>query len=140
MNTPCATAAAAPVEPMPADVQRLIDARLPAAAHDVRWHARSDTLIDTGSWLSRAPLHAVVCGDRLALVAAGPRPLVLRLPLKALSRAVYNHVTGELSFPRASAGPEVPPLRLDPLVARSLLAFTPSPENPTSLPGTPRHA
>jgi hypothetical protein len=123
MTTSCATEASA--DALPADLQRLLDLRLPAAAGDVRWHARTGTLLDTGSWLARAPLHLLVCGDRLVMVAAGPRPYVLELPVTALSRAVYNHVTGELSFPHVDRGPSAPAVRLDPLLARSLLALAP---------------
>jgi hypothetical protein len=127
MTASCATPAAPPAEPMPADVRQLLEARLPAVAGDVRWHARSGTLLDTGSWVARAAVHAAVCGDRLVLIAAGPRPFVLDLPVAALSSAVYNFVTGELSFPHASAVPAVPPVRLDSLVARSLVALAPRP-------------
>ena len=123
MTTSCPTDAALAV---PADLQRLLDHRLPAAAGDVRWHARTGTLLDTGSWLALAALHLLVCGDRLVLVAAGPRPYVLELPIAALSHAVYNHVTGELSFPHLDGEPSLPAVRLDPLVARSLLVFAPS--------------
>lgn len=137
MTVAVATAPPASAADLPGDVRRLLEARLPAAVGAVRWQARSGTRIDTGSWLRRAPLHAVVHGDRLALVAAGPRPYVLDLPVAALSRAVYNHVTGELAFRRTAADPAVPPLRLDPLVARSLLAFAPPPAPPS---GTPSHA
>lgn len=128
---------------MPAEVRHLLEARLPAVAGDVRWHARSGTLLDTGSWVARAAVHAAVCGDRLALVAAGPRPYVLDLPIAALSSAVYNHVTGELSFPHASVAAAVPPVRLDPLLARSLVALAPASTSPTApIPpsGNPSHA
>lgn len=138
MTDSCASA-----EPMPADVRQLLEARLPAVAGDVRWHARSDTLLDTGSWVARAAVHAAVCGDRFVLIAAGPRPFVLDLPIAALSSAVYNHVTGELSFPHASVVPVVPPVQLDPLVARSLvaLALCPTPPiSPNLSSGTPSHA
>jgi hypothetical protein len=97
-------------------------------------------MVDAGSWLARVPLHAIVCGDRLVLVAAGPRPVVVDLPLEALARAVYNHVTGEIVFPRPTGRVPVPPLRLDPLVARGLLALAPPPTNPISPSGTLSHA
>ena len=60
-------------------------------------------------------------GDRFAIMATGPRPLVRVVPAAALGRAVYNHVTGELAFPPVTSGPPFPSLRLDPLLARSLL-------------------
>ena len=137
MTNSCATEPAG--ETLPADVLRLLDDRLPAAA-DVRWHARSGTTLDTGSWLTRWRLHLLVCGDRLVMVAVGPRPYVLDLPVTMLSRAVYNHVTGELSFPEAAQGPTVPAIRLDPLVARSLLEFAPPSPHPNPSAGVPSHA
>jgi hypothetical protein len=125
---------------VPPAVLRLLEARSPAAAGQIRWHARSETEVDTGSWFTRAPLHALVGDDQLVLAATGPRPLVLELPLQALGRAIYNHVTGEIVFPRMPGQPPVPPLGLDPLVARDLLAFAPAPTDPTPPSGTPSHA
>ena len=125
-------------------------AALPAALRDllaahglgglpVRFAAPSATRIDTGGWLRGGQVWAAVVGDRFVLAAPGPRPTLIRLPLTALSRAVYNYVTGELGFPPVppSATP-MPPVRLDPLLARSLLAFA-RPSAPTS-PGTPSDA
>jgi hypothetical protein len=129
---------------VPPAVLRLVEARAPAVAAQtvgqIRWHARSETEVDTGSWFARAPLHAIVAADRLVLVATGPRPVVVELPLQALGRAIYNHVTGELVFPRMPGQPPVPPLGLDPLVARDLLAFAPAQTDPTPPSGTPSHA
>jgi hypothetical protein len=137
MTTSCATEPAA--ETLPADVLRLLRDRLPAAA-DICWHARSGTTLDTGSWLARGRLHLLVCGNRLVMVAAGPRPYVLDLPVAVLSQAVYNHVTGELSFPEAAQGPSLPAVRLDPLLARSLMEFAPSSPHPNPSAGIPSHA
>lgn len=110
---------------LPGDVQDTLRAHSPAAADlPVRWAARSSTLVDTGRWFRRAPLFAAILGDRFALVAAGPRPLVRVVPAAALGRAVYNHVTGELAFPPVTSGPPFPSLRLDPLIARSLLTLS----------------
>jgi hypothetical protein len=134
MTTSCATEASA--EGVPAEVHDVLRGRLPAVAGDVRWHARTGTLLDTGSWLVRTPLHLLVCGDRLVMVALGPRPSLVDLPVATLSRAVYNHVTGELSFPHLDGGPPLPAVRLDPLLARSLLVFAPS----SSSSGIPSHA
>jgi hypothetical protein len=105
----------------------------------VRFAAPSATRIDTGGWLRGGQVWAAVVGDRFVLTASGPRPMLIRLPLTALSRAVYNYVTGELGFPPVppSATP-MPPVRLDPFLARSLLAFA-CPSAPTS-PGTPSDA
>lgn len=122
---------------------------LPAALRDllaahglgglpVRFAAPSATRIDTGGWLRGGQAWAAVVGDRFVLAAAGPRPTLIRLPLTALSHAVYNHVTGELGFPPVPSGASIPPVRLDPVVARSLLAF-PRSSAPTS-PGTPSDA
>lgn len=111
---------------LPGDVQETLRSQAPAAADlPVRWAARSGTLVDTGRWFRRAPLFAAVLGDRFALVASGPRPLVRVVPASALGRAVYNHVTGELAFPPVTSGPPFPSLRLDPLLARSLLDQAP---------------
>jgi hypothetical protein len=110
------------IQVLPGDVQDTLRAHAPAAADlPVRWAARSNTLVDTGRWFRRAPLFAAVLGDRFAIMATGPRPLVRVVPAAALGRAVYNHVTGELAFPPVTSGPPFPSLRLDPLLARSLL-------------------
>jgi hypothetical protein len=112
-------------QPWPGDVQDTLRAHAPTAADlPVRWAARSNTLGDTGRGFRRAPLFAAILGDRFALVATGPRPLVRVVPAAALGRAVYNHVTGELAFPPVTSGPPFPSLRLDPLVARSLLTLS----------------
>jgi len=140
MTTSCATLPAVPVSDLPADVQRLLESRLPGVAGMLRWHARSGTKLDTGRWLARAPLHAAVCGDRFALAAAGPRPYVFIAPVAVLSRAVYNHVTGELSLPQPAGGPAVPPVRLDPLLASSLLSLAPAPTTPIPPSGIFSHA
>jgi hypothetical protein len=125
---------------VPPAVLRLLEARAPAAAARIRWHAETGSVVDTGSWFTRAPLHVLVAADRLVLVAPGPRPLVVELPLQALGRAIYNHVTGEIVFPRMPGHAPVPPLGLDPLVARDLLAFAPAPTDPLPLSGTQSHA
>lgn len=104
----------------------------------VRFAVRSASKVDTGGWLHGEPLWAVVVGERFVLVATGPRPYLLQAPLEKLSRAVYNHVTGAIVFPRGPSGPEIPPLRLDPLVARSLLALAAA--SPSISQGTPSHA
>lgn len=125
---------------------------LPAAVRDIlavnglgdapiRFAAQTGTRLDTGSWLHGGQVWAAVVGERFVLAAAGPRPLLIQLPVAALSRAVYNHVTGELAFPPIPAFPPVPsgaaipPVRLDPLVARSLVSLaTPSiPSSPGNL-------
>jgi hypothetical protein len=88
------------------------------------------TSIDTGGWLRGAPLFVAVVGERFVLAAAGPRPLVRILPLSSISRAVYNHVTGELAFPPVKSGPPVPAVRIDPVLARSLFGLLPPPSDP----------
>lgn len=140
MTASVATAAATSADTMPDDVRQLLEARLPGMAGNVRWHACSGTLLDTGSWLAREAVHVAVCGDRLMLVAAGPRPFVLDLPVTALNDAVYNHVTGDLSFPHARTQPDVPPVQFDPLVARSLLALAPCSTSSPPPSGTSPHA
>ena len=62
------------------------------------------------------------------------------LPATALTKARFNHVTGGLVFPAAGgdaglAG-SIPPLALDPLVARSLISLDgfPPPPPPGALP------
>lgn len=122
---------------------------LPAAVRDllaahglgdaaVRFAAPSATRLDTGRWLRGGQVWAAVVGDALVLAAPGPRPKLIRLPLNALSRAVYNHVTGELGFPPVRSGSSIPPIRLDPLLARALVALAHT-SAPTS-PGNPSDA
>lgn len=139
------TATPITVEPaaLPAAVRDLLAAHGLGAA-PVRFAAPSATRIDTGGWLRGGQVWAAVVGDSFVLAAAGPRPALVQLPRAALSRAVYNHVTGELAFPPVPAGPsaaagaDIPPVRLDPLLARALVAFA-APSTPTS-PGTPSDA
>lgn len=122
---------------LPAAVRGLLEARGLAAA-PVRFAAASATRIDTGGWLAGGPLWVAVVGERLVLAAAGQKPYLLDLPAAALSQAVYNHVTGTVVFRPGAAAEDVPPVHLDPLVARSLLALAAGPA-PAS-PGTPSHA
>lgn len=108
-------------------------ASYPAAADDgpVRWSATTGTRIDTGRWFRRSVVAAKVVGGRFVLTAEGPRPFRRVLPVSALRRAVYNHVTGELAFPdrqaATAAGPQpdattdIPGLLLDSMAARELL-------------------
>jgi hypothetical protein len=128
---------------LPAAVRDLLAAHGLGAA-PVLFAAPSATRIDTGGWLRGGQVWAAVVGDQFVLAAAGPRPSLIQLPVAALSRAVYNHVTGELAFPPTPAVPSVPsgsnisPVRLDPLVARELMSLT----TPSALssPGTPSDA
>ena len=125
-----------PLESLPRDARDALLARAPYAADlPVRWAARSATRVDTGRWFGRAPLFAAVLGDRFALVAPGPRPLVRVIPATALGRAVYNHVTGELAFPPVPSGPPFPSLGLDPLLARSLLELSRNVEHESARDG-----
>lgn len=128
-------------QPLPGDVHETLRAHAAAAADlPVRWAARSGTLVDTGRWFRRAAVFAAVLGDRFAIVATGPRPLVRVVPAAALGRAVYNHVTGELAFPPVTSGPPFPSLRLDPLLARSLLDLAHDRARDQSRQGDPVHA
>jgi len=130
-----------PVEALPGDVHETLRAHAPTAADlPLRWAVRTGTRVDTGRWLRRMPLFAAVVGDRFALVAAGPRPLVRVVPAAALGRAVYNHVTGELAFPPVTSGPPFPSLRLDPLIARSLLTLSHDNPRATARQGDTVHA
>lgn len=123
--------------PLPAAVRDLLAAH-GLGGEPVRFATPSTTRLDTGGWLRGGQVWAAVVGDRFVLAAAGPRPLLIRLPLSALSRAVYNHITGELGFPPVPSGADIPPVQLDPLVARALLSLAAAPV-PTS-PGIPIHA
>ena len=116
-----------------AAMRALLEARGLAAA-PVRFAAASATRVDTGGWLKGEPLWVAVVGDRLVLAAAGTKPYLLDLPISALAQAVYNHVTGAVVFRPGPGQRDIPPLRLDPLVARTLLALV------TVSPGTLTHA
>jgi hypothetical protein len=134
---------------LPAAIRDLFAARGLGDA-PVRFAEPTSTRLDTGGWLRGGQVWAAIVGDRFVLAAAGPRPLLIQLPVAALSRAVYNHVTGELALPPISAFPRVPasppgpsgaaipPVRLDPLVARSLVSLA-TPPTPSS-PGNPSDA
>jgi hypothetical protein len=132
-----ATSAAGKTEALPAAVRNLLDAH-GLGGLPVRFAAPSATRIDTGGWLRGGQVWAAVVDDRFVLAAAGPRPTLIQLPLTAVSHAVYNHVTGELGFPPVQSGSAIPPVRLDPLVARSLVSLA-APSTP-SAPGNPSHA
>lgn len=120
-----------------AAIHGLLEGRGLATA-PVRFAAASTTRIDTGGWLTGGPLWVALVDDRLVLAAAGRKPYLLDLPASALSQAVYNHVTGTLVFRPGVASQDVPPVQLDPLVARSLLALAAGPV--TAPPGTPSDA
>jgi hypothetical protein len=127
------TATPTSIEPttLPAAVRDLLASRGLGDA-PVRFAAPSPTRIDTGGWLRGGQVWAAVVGDRFVLAAAGRRPVLIDLPRTALASAVYNHVTGELGFPPVASGPDIPPVRLDPLLARALVAIA----HP-STPGSP---
>lgn len=132
-----ATATAGESTVLPAAVRDLLAAHGLGTA-PVRFAAPSATRIDTGGWLRGGQLWAAVVGKSFVLAAAGPRPSLIQLPVAALSRAVYNHVTGELGFPPVPSGSNIPPVRLDPIVARALVSLA-TPSSSTS-PGTPPDA
>ena len=128
---------------VPAGIRDLLSGRgLGAGA--VQFASQSASRVDTGGWLQGEPLWALVAGERFVLAAAGPRPYLLELPLEILGRAVYNHVTGAVIFPQGQSGSGIPPVRLDPFVARKLLALAaarpPASPRPTTSPGTLSHA
>jgi hypothetical protein len=135
MSTPAVESRVCP----PPAVRSLLEAEGLDPA-DLRFLARSATAVDTGRWLRSERIWAAVAGDRLVLVAPGPRPFRRVLPASALTKARFNHVTGGLVFP--AAGGEaglaggIPPLALDPLVARSLISLDgfPPPPPPGALP------
>lgn len=132
-----ATLTAAEPTTLPAAIRDLLAARgLGDAA--VRFAAPTSTRLDTGGWLRSGQAWVAVVGDRFVIAAAGPRPVVIQLPAGALARAVYNHVTGELAFPPVPTGTGIPPVRLDPLVARALQSLA-TPSASTS-PGNPSDA
>jgi hypothetical protein len=132
-----ATATAGESTALPATLRDLLAAHGLGAA-PVRFAAPSATRVDTGGWLRGGQVWAAVVGKSFVLAAAGPRPSLIQLPVAALSHAVYNHVTGELGFPPVPSGSNIPPVRLDPLVARALVSLaTPS---ASSSPGTPSDA
>jgi len=95
----------------------------------VRWSATTGTTVDTGRWLRRAPLSASLVGNRLVLSAEGPRPFRRVLPATAVRQAVYNHVTGELAFPRGldstATGRQAAPAGVTPAGAADLPEFLP---------------
>jgi len=130
------TVATAGPPALPEPIRRLLE---PVGLADapVRFAAPSHTTVDTGGWLRGERVWLGVVGERVVIAAPGPTPLVRVLPLDALARATYNHVTGAVAFPRHAArdAQPLPTVHLDPLVARSLLGLA-----PTSSPGTGPHA
>ena len=125
-------------DPIPGAVQPLL-AAAGLVNGEVRFAALSQTSVDTGSWLRGRHVWVGVVDDRLVIAAPGPAPLVRILPPGTLAQATYNHVTGALAFPRPSDtadGEPLPTIRLDPLVARSLLGLASS----SPSPGTVDHA
>jgi hypothetical protein len=91
----------------------LPDAPLPAV--------RTASRADTGGWLRRHRLWALLPPGELLLLAPGRRPVVLRIAMRKLIDSVYNHVTGELVLAPAD-GLAVKALRLRPVEAYQILA------------------
>ena len=115
-------------EPMPRDQW---SARLPIRARRLAGDAIGDrpvylllktsTRVDVGSWLGSARVWLACLDGEVVLLAAGPRPLDLRLPASELCESAYNPVTGQLLL--APAGHRnVPPLGLPPREAYQVLA------------------
>lgn len=122
---------------LPPAVQDLLAARGLGDA-PVRFAVPTATRVDTGGWLRGGQVWAAVVGDRFVLAATGQRPTLIQLPAAALARAVYNHVTGELGFPPVPSGTVIPAVRLDPLIARTLMSLAAT--STSTSPGATSHA
>jgi len=58
--------------------------------------SRSETPVDVGNWLRRAPLCAAALAGELLIFAAGKNPYLEKVAFRNLQRSLYNHITGEL--------------------------------------------
>jgi hypothetical protein len=57
---------------------------------------RSDTRVDAGWWLRRAPVWLCITEDQTTVLAAGRRHHVASVPRAACRRSRYDHASGEL--------------------------------------------
>ncbi|MCG3148813.1 MAG: hypothetical protein PCFJNLEI_02260 [Verrucomicrobiae bacterium] len=86
-----------------------------------QWTLPTATKVDVGRWWQPARLWAVGTETELLLVAAGPRPVVVRVPLTDLRASLYNAVTGEVILAPATGVP-YRCLKLAPVEGHQLLA------------------
>ena len=63
--------------------------------------ARTGTRVDVGLWFRQRRLWVGCLAHDLVVVAPGPVPVAVRVPLAGLAGARYNPVTGELGLPPA---------------------------------------
>lgn len=57
---------------------------------------QSDTRVDAGSWLKKAPVWLCITEDRVVVVVAGRRHHVASVPRAECKASRYDHATGDV--------------------------------------------
>lgn len=117
-------------EPLPGGIEDIPELSAPErrwagevlASDAVYVLVRSETLVDVGHWLGKAPLWVTATEADLVLFAAGRRPFSQRLPYESLKHALYNHVMGELVLAPAHPELQTRTIRLSPSAGYRILA------------------
>ena len=84
--------------------------------------------VDTGSWLGKRNIRAIVTSEELFLIALGKRPLVEHVRLEDCTESRYNPSSGEMILAPATSLRNRE-LSLPPLEAMKLLKALGVPEN-----------
>ncbi len=82
---------------------------------------RTGNRVDVGLWFRQRRVWAAGFGDRLVLVAPGPRPYIETMSSAMLRESVYNHVTRTLVFGPGTA--RLVGIAVSPAVGHALLDY-----------------
>jgi hypothetical protein len=93
-----------------------------AAGQSVAALVRTGTTVDVGEWFRRGRVVGVCWGDEWVMFAVGRRPFVERIPTRALTASVYNHLVGELVLAPAPEA-RLKQLRMSPVEAGRVLRW-----------------
>lgn len=82
---------------------------------------RSETQVDTGSWIKKSPVWTGTTDSEVFMFAAGKKPVIDRISFSQLQKSIFNHVTGCLILAPA-AELKISSLAMAPLDGYQLLA------------------